>query len=251
MTLPAPFRREGDHVAIELRGARALFTTRRGGVSEGPYATLNLGLFTEDDPERVGENRRRLAALVGIPRERFAQGCQVHGVHVRSLSEPPDPRAPLADADGQATDCADVAAIALVADCLPIALAAEGGVAMLHGGWRGLAGGVVENGVAALRDLGVSGPLEAAIGPGAGGCCYEVGGEVLDAVEGTPEAVRRADGRAFLDLKAVARDRLRAAGVHDVHDAGVCTICSDPALFFSHRRDGGVTGRQAGVAWRG
>jgi YfiH family protein len=248
--LPAPFRREGDHIAIALRGAQALFTTRRGGVSAGPFATLNLGLFTDDDPRSVSENRERLAALVDVPRERFAQGCQVHGTHVRTLREPPDPKEDLADADGQATDLAGVAAIALVADCLPIALAGEGGVAILHAGWRGLAGGVVDAGVAALRDLGMQGPLEAAIGPGAGACCYEVGGDVLEAFAGSQNAVRRADRRAFLDLKAIARLRLRAAGVETIHDVDLCTICSDPGLFFSHRRDGGVTGRQAGVAWR-
>jgi YfiH family protein len=249
--LPSPFRREGDHIAIDLAGARVLFTTRRGGVSEGPFSTLNLGLWTDDDPDRVSENRERLAGLVGLPRERFAQGRQVHGATVRALTDPPDPTAEPAPADGQATSRAEVAPIVLVADCLPIALAAEGGVAMLHGGWRGLAGGVVEEGVAALRTLGIDGPIEAAIGPGAGPCCYEVGPEVLNAFAATPAAVRGANGRGWLDLKAVARSRLVGVGVDVHHDVDLCTICSDPSLFFSHRRDGGVTGRQAGVVWRG
>jgi len=128
--------------------------------------------------------------------------------------------------------------MALTADCLPIALVAPGGVAMLHAGWRGLADGVIAAGVAALRGLG-AGEVAAAIGPGAGPCCYEVGEEV-HAAFGT-------SGRT-LGLKALARERLEAAGVGVVHDCGLCTIHDE--RFFSHRRDRGVTGRQAGVAWR-
>jgi copper oxidase (laccase) domain-containing protein len=115
---------------------------------------------------------------------------------------------------------------------------------MIHAGWRGLASGVLVNGVAALRALGAHGSLEAAIGPGAGPCCYEVGEEVHAAFG--PDVVRR--GRN-LDLKAIARAQLETAGVSAVRDVELCTICSDPSLFFSHRRDQGVTGRQAGIAW--
>jgi YfiH family protein len=139
----------------------------------------------------------------------------------------------------------DVALAALVADCLPIAVAGNGAVAMLHAGWRGLADGVIAAGVAALRELGDRRPLSAAIGPGAGPCCYEVGPEVHGAFAGLP-AAHRSDN---LDLKAIARDQLAAAGVAEIEDLGVCTICSDPGLLFSHRRDHGITGRQAGVAW--
>jgi polyphenol oxidase len=140
----------------------------------------------------------------------------------------------------------------LVADCLPIAVAGrgrsngDGAVAMLHAGWRGLAGGIVAAGVQALRELGVDGPIEAAIGPGAGVCCYEVGEEVHAEFADVGSDVRR--GRN-LDLKAIARHELERAGVDAVHDIGLCTICADDSLFFSHRRDHGVTGRQAGVAW--
>jgi YfiH family protein len=133
----------------------------------------------------------------------------------------------------------------LVADCLPIAIAGGGALAILHAGWRGLAGGVVEVGVRAVRELGSPGPLEAAIGPGAGVCCYEVGEEVhrtFAVADG--ERARRG---ANLDLKAIAREHLGRAGVDVVHDAELCTICSRD--FFSHRRDRGVTGRQAGIAW--
>ena len=247
MKLEPPFHPAGDHIAVELPGARALFTTRRGGVSTGPYASLNLGLWTDDEAANVHENRDRLAALVGVERGRFAQGRQVHGGEVRALDAPPDPDDEPAPADGQATSVAGVAPVVTVADCLPIALAAPGAVAMLHAGWRGLAGGVVEAGVRAVRELGGEGDIVAAVGPGAGGCCYEVGEEVHAAFAAHGDAVRR--GRN-IDLKAVAAREFGAAGVAAVHDVGICTMCADPELFYSHRRDGGITGRQVGVAWR-
>jgi hypothetical protein len=134
----------------------------------------------------------------------------------------------------------------LVADCLPIAVAGGGAVAMLHAGWRGLAEGVLAEGVRAVRELGRDGPLEAAIGPGAGGCCYEVGEEVHRQFASYGERVRKGSN---LDLKAIARAQLERAGVQTVHDVQLCTICSSPELFFSHRRDRGITGRQAGIAW--
>jgi polyphenol oxidase len=221
----------GDHLAITLPGGTALFTTRRGGVSDGPFASLNLGLWTQDDEGRVRENRTRVQRLTG---GRLSQARQVHGTDV--VDGDPDT---IAEADGQVTARRGVAPMALVADCLPIALIAPEGVAMLHAGWRGLAGGVIDNGVARLRALGAE-RIRAAIGPGAGPCCYEVGDEV-HAAFGT-------SGRT-VDLKAIARERLEGAGVEEVHDCGLCTM-HDPERFFSHRRDRGVTGRQAGVAWR-
>jgi len=147
--------------------------------------------------------------------------------------------------DGQVTTTPGVAPLALVADCLPVAVAGDGAVAVLHAGWRGLAAGIIDAGVRALRELGADGALAAAIGPGAGGCCYEAGAEVHEAFADVPEAHHG----GHVDLKAVARRRLAEAGVEDVADLGVCTICSDPDLLFSHRRDRGVTGRQAGLAW--
>lgn len=238
-----PFHQFGEHLAIDLPGARAVFTTRRGGVSNGPYATLNLGRLTADDSEAVGENRERLHQQLGVP---VAMIRQVHGTHVRSVTEPP-PTAELPEADGQVTDRPGLAAMVLVADCLPIALAGDGAVAILHAGWRGLADGIVANGVAALRELGGTGALVAAIGPGAGPCCYEVGEEVHERFASYGSLARRG---ANLDLKAIAREQLAGAGAETVHDVELCTICGDPTLFFSHRRDGGVTGRQAGIVWR-
>jgi YfiH family protein len=245
MQLPAPFEPLGEHISIALPGGRALFTTRRGGTSSGPYASLNLGRWTDDDPSAVAANRALLAETVGVSLDAVLQGRQVHGTRVerRAPTTGPD----LADADGQATATPGLAPLVLTADCLPIALIGEGAVAMLHGGWRGLAGGIVAEGVEAVRDIGAIGPLAAAIGPGAGGCCYETGEEVHAAFADRHGEVA-SNGR-LLDLKAIARRELHAAGVEHVHDVGLCTLCADPALFFSHRRDRGVTGRQAGLAW--
>jgi YfiH family protein len=129
----------------------------------------------------------------------------------------------------------------LTADCLPVALARAGAVAMLHAGWRGLAEGVLEEGVRALAELDGDGAIAAVIGPGACVCCYEVGPEVHAAFGGAHREGRR------IDLRAIARDRLLEAGVAQVLDARACTICDE--RFFSHRREGDRAGRQAGVAW--
>jgi purine-nucleoside/S-methyl-5'-thioadenosine phosphorylase / adenosine deaminase len=251
MRLPEPFYARGEHLAIDLPGAHALFTTRRGGFSEGPYTSLNLGRLTDDRPEAVQRNRAKVHDEVGVPPALIRQ---VHGTTVRRIAALPvkgmmplpDEGLELPEADGQATPLRGVAPMVMTADCLPIALAGKGAVAMLHAGWRGLAAGILAEGVRAVRELGAEGPLEAAIGPGAGGCCYEVGEEVHREFAGHDGRARRGGN---LDLKAIARDQLEAAGVQEVHDIGLCTICSDQSLFFSHRRDRGITGRQAGLAW--
>jgi polyphenol oxidase len=233
-----------DHIAVELRGATALFTTRRGGFSTGPYESLNLGRFTDDEPAAVSRNRARVQDELGV---RFAYGRQVHGRGVIVHHEPPTEDGHVApDSDGQATTLAGVAPMVLTADCLPVALAGDGAVAMLHAGWRGLAAEIIAEGVRALRELGARGPLSAAIGPGAGPCCYEVSDDVRHTFAAYGRSVRH--GRN-VDLKEIARAQLRAAGVTEVTDVEMCTICSDRLLFFSHRRDDGVTGRQAGIVW--
>jgi YfiH family protein len=224
-------------IDLELPGAHVRFTARAGGVSEGPYATLNLGRWTDDDPAAVAENRRRAAE--GRP---LAFARQVHGTRV-IVAGGATGEAAIEEADGVATTAEGVAALVLTADCLPVAVAGAGGVAMLHAGWRGLAGGVLERGVRTLRALGVGGPLHAAVGPGAGACCYEVGDEVAARF---PAWART--GRT-LDLKGVAAARLRDAGVAEVRDVARCTMC-EPHVFFSHRAGGGLTGRQGGLAWR-
>jgi YfiH family protein len=240
--LPPAFRWLGDQIAIDLGDVRVRFTTRRGGVSTGPYASLNLGGSTGDDPAAVLANHAAIAAALGYDAETRAWGRQVHGAVVERRRSAAPAGGDVIDADGQATALRGVAVTVMAADCLPIALAAPGAVAMVHGGWRGLAAGVVEQGVRALTDLGAAAPIVAAIGPGAGPCCYEAGDEVH-------AALGHSAGRN-VDLKAAARDRLLAAGVAEIHDVALCTMCAPDGLLFSHRRDHGVTGRQAGIAWR-
>jgi YfiH family protein len=236
-------------LACSLPGAEVRFTGRLGGVSAGAFSSLNLGTWTDDDPDAVRENRTRLAAAAAVPRSRIAQARQVHGTAVlRVRADDELPGADLErvrDADGAATALPRTPCVILCADCLPVALVADGAVAMVHAGWRGLVGGVLEEGVHALRDVGGGGAITAVVGPGAGACCYEVGDEVHAALAPLGPTVRRG---ANADLAEAARLRLRAAGADRVLVAGVCTICS-PERFFSHRRDAGNTGRQAGATW--
>jgi YfiH family protein len=240
--------RERDGVRwldAELPGARAAFSARVGGVSGEPFDTLNLALLTGDERDRVAENRRRLATALGLEPEGVLIGRQVHAAAVERHEAPldsnafaePGPRLP--DADGQVTGRSGLAPLVMVADCLPVALAGASGVGMIHCGWRGLTAGVVERGV---REVGAE---AAAIGPGIGPCCYEVGMEVLDAFAPLGDGIAR--GR-MLDLREIARRLLERAGVARVEVSELCTSCN-PELFFSHRRDGERTGRQAGTAW--
>lgn len=229
----------------ELPGARAAFSTRLGGVSSGSFESLNLGVLTDDETALVLRNRRLLDAALGIDSAAVLIGRQVHSGEILVHDRPQEPAPWLAptpdppEVDGHVGAVPGLAPLVFVADCLPIALAGPGGVAMVHGGWRGLAAGIIGRGVEATA------ATAAAIGPGIGPCCYEVGPEVLAAF--TPLGSGLAAGR-MLDLKAVARRLLERAGVAAVEDAELCTKCN-PDLFFSHRGDGPATGRQAGVAW--
>ncbi len=240
--------READGVRwlqADLGNARAAFSTRLGGVSEAPFDSLNLGVLTDDDRDAVVENRRRLAGALSLDPARTPIGLQVHGAELATHSGPQDPSpfafpgSELPSVDGHVVTEPGLAPLVFVADCLPVALSGPGGVAMLHCGWRGLAGGIAGAGAEAV------GATDAAIGPGIGPCCYEVGEEVLDAFSGLGEGV--AEGR-MLDLVEIARRLLRQAGVERISTAGLCTGC-EAELFFSHRRDRGVTGRQAGLVW--
>jgi YfiH family protein len=234
-------------VDVELPGARVAFSMRRGGVSDAPYDSLNLGILTDDEPAQVRRNRDLLAGDAGLDTTEIAMGWQVHGTDIAAWVGPPPaaragyahPGAELDKVDGHTTTAAGLGLLVLVADCLPVALAGGGRVSMLHAGWRGLAGGILELGAEAFDE-----PPAAAIGPGIGLCCYEVGDEVLAAFDDLPGV---ADGH-MLDLRAVADARLRAAGVERIEQVDLCTSCR-PDLFFSHRRDAGVTGRQGGLAW--
>jgi purine-nucleoside/S-methyl-5'-thioadenosine phosphorylase / adenosine deaminase len=221
-------------------GCRVAFTTRVGGVSEGPYASLNLGRKSGDDPERADENRRIACSAIGADVAKLALNHQVHSARVLQAA------AGLRGerADGLWTDEPGLPILAMSADCLPIALARAGqpGVAVLHAGWRGLLAGILEAGARALG----GGELAAAIGPGIGPCCYEVGEEVA-----APFRDRFGDDvvrGSRLDLWASAERALQAAGVERIHRVDRCTAC-EPETFFSHRRDAGRTGRQGVIAY--
>jgi purine-nucleoside/S-methyl-5'-thioadenosine phosphorylase / adenosine deaminase len=229
----------------DLGRARAAFTTRIGGVGEPPFDRLNLGVLTEDSRQAVVENRKRLAAALGLDPARIPIGLQVHGGEIASHSDPQEPSpfarpgSTIPEVDGHVVSAAGLAPLVFVADCLPVALSGPDGAAILHCGWRGLAAGIVARGAEAVA------ATDAAIGPGIGPCCYEVGNEVLAAFAGLGDGV--AAGR-MLDLPEIARRLLRQAGVERVESTGLCTSC-ERELFFSHRRDAGRTGRQAGLVW--
>jgi YfiH family protein len=234
-------------IDVALPGAQVIFSTRQGGVSRGPYESLNLGLLTGDDRGDVIRNRRTLAAEAAIEPTRVAMGWQVHGTDVHEWHAPDESQAFLdpggghLKVDGHLTHEPGLGLLVLVADCLPVALAGDGTIAIVHCGWRGLAGGIIAR---AAELFGDSPPRAAAVGPGIGRCCYEVGDEVLAAFGGYDGV---ADG-PLLDLRAIADAQLRALGIAQVAHVDMCTSCRAD-LFFSHRRDDGVTGRQGGVAW--
>jgi YfiH family protein len=230
--------RERDGVRwleADLGGARVAFSTRIGGVSEPPFDSLNLGILTDDEQAAVEENRLRLADALGLDPEQVVFALQVHGT--RLIEHPTSEARP--EADGHLVREPGLAPLVFVADCLPVALHGPGGLAMVHAGWRGLAGGIVATAAEAV------GATSAAIGPGIGPCCYEVGDEVLEAFADLGDGIAQ---DRMLDLPEVARRQLAGAGVEHVQSAGLCTSC-ERELFFSHRRDDGRTGRQAGIAW--
>jgi polyphenol oxidase len=238
---------------LEDAGFLVAFTERGGGVSEDPYASLNLGFRTGDRAERVRENRGRVVAALETPP--FATAAQVHGAEVVRVGVGRtgvgfDGSDPVARADALSVTRPGVPVAVMVADCLPIALASpkEGIVVAVHAGWRGMAAGIVER---ALGSFKRAGGVRVAVGPAIGPCHYEVGEDVALAVAAGSAAgavTERRDGRVFLDLPGTARRVLRAAGVRRIEIAEECTACEEDR-FFSHRRDE-ITGRQALVAMR-
>jgi len=224
---------------------RACSTTRDGGVSAGPWRSLNLATHVGDDPSCVTENRARLSVRLGLP-DAPQWLDQVHGTGVRL---------PASD-----TDCADACVedrpgrvcVVLTADCLPVLLCNSAGtrVAVAHAGWRGLLAGVLERTAAAFDDE--PGQLLAWLGPAIGPQSFEVGGEVRAAFLAEDLAsdalfAANGSGRWLADLYGLARLRLGRCGVGRVTGGGWCTL-SEPARFFSYRRDG-VTGRMASLIW--
>ena len=233
------------------RGPYAVaFTTRVGGVSGGVFESLNLGALTDDDPLNVVENRRLACEAVGADAATATMAWQHHSAEVR-LAEPRGlvtPGTQFDRCDGLWSDEPGQAMMLVTADCLPIALARANGskpaLSVIHAGWRGLLAGIVAEGAKTLG----GGKLTAAIGPGIGPCCYEVGEEVRGPFRAAFGDDVVTDGR--LDLWSAAEQALRAAGCDEVERTDLCTFCH-PELFFSHRRDRGRTGRQGVIGYVG
>jgi YfiH family protein len=222
---PAPFREFDGQIAVELPGAQAVFTTVGWG--------------------DVRVTQSVIAHLLGME---IARSTQVHGITVIITDEGPSDRL-FAEADAVATATHGIAPTVISADCVPIVISGGGSVAAVHAGWKGLRDGVIGEAVTTVRSIGSGlhdAPLAAAIGPCAGACCYEVSDQLHETFAQRGQDFR--DGQN-LDLNAIARQQLADAGVTTVHDLGLCTICSDPGLLFSYRRDEGETGRHGALIW--
>ncbi len=232
----------------------ALSTTRHGGYSSGPYSSLNLAGHVGDDPRQVERNRRALEQAAGLPHAPHWLR-QVHGTTVADLAA----ASVATEADAAISFEAGQVCAVQTADCLPVLICSDDGrgVAAVHAGWRGLAGGIVEVAVRSFREHGVlPGRLMAWLGPAISAPAYEVGAEVRDlfmAADGQSAAAftRSEDDRWQLDLYVIARQRLAAAGIERVFGGRYCTFsdCVDgQPRFFSYRRDGRC-GRQATLIW--
>jgi hypothetical protein len=237
------------------RWVRACSTTRAGGLSEGPFASLNLADHVGDAPGRVASNRQRLKAQLALP----ADPCwltQVHGCAIRRAA----PAQPGGEADGALADRPGAVCVVMTADCLPLLICDESGtrVCAVHAGWRGLVDGVVEAAVAALEIAPER--LLVWLGPAIGPDAFAVGAEVRErfiAAHPVAAAAFRPrwpagsdhppDGHWLADLFLLARQRLSRLGVNRVYGGGDCTF-AQPQRFFSYRREG-VTGRMASLIW--
>jgi polyphenol oxidase len=227
---------------------RAFITTRAGGVSSAPYASLNIGLSTGDDPQAIAQNRARVRAV--LPEDpRWLK--QVHGARVVDADELTDrPEADASVAQRPGAVCA-----IQIADCLPVLLTDRAGsvVGAAHAGWRGLAAGVIDNTVTALVARGARrAELLAYLGPAIGPAAFEVGDDVYDVYTRADAATasafeRRANGKWLADLFALARHALARCGVAAIYGGGFCTY-SDQARFYSYRRDK-VAGRMGAFIW--
>lgn len=222
---------------------RAISTSREGGVSTGPYSSMNLGDHVHDDPVAVAENRHRLAEMLALPAEPLWM-TQVHGVEVLG-------------AEGECADARIVGrpgqvAVVMTADCLPVLFCDRQGreVAAAHAGWRGLVAGILEKTVARMQAE--SEDILAWLGPAIGPTAFEVGDEVRQAfLDHDPQAQAAffpsPQGRWLADIFLLARQRLASAGIIQVYGGGMCTY-SDAERFYSFRRDG-ATGRMASLIW--
>lgn len=225
---------------------RAVCTTRQGGTSEPPFASLNLGANTGDDPAAVAGNRKRLENLLALPSSPSWLDQQ-HGNVVVKLDQP----AAGSLADATVTGKPGIVLAVLTADCLPVLVCNRGGtqVAAIHAGWRGLAAGILP---AALSLLPPGSDLIAWLGPAIGRNAYEVGPDVRQAITAAiPDSEQHfypcSPDRWLADLPGMARAQLTAMGVGEILGGSVCTH-SDAENWFSHRRDG-HTGRMATLIW--
>jgi len=204
-----------EWVEAKLPGGRVVFATRSAGsLAESPWV---------------------LADALRVSERRIVSGRQVHGSELAFHSKPTEKRP---EVDGHVLRAPGPIGMIVTADCIPVAVAGPGGIALLHCGWRGLAAGIVARGVEAVE------ATHAAVGPGIGPCCYEVGDEVLAAFTGLGDGLAE---RRMLNLPEVTRRLLGQAGVAAIESEDICSRC-EPELFFSHRRDGGP-GRQGALAW--
>ncbi len=235
------------------RNICALCTTRIGGVSQPPWASLNLGTHVGDTPEHVAENRLRLSDACSLPIDAFGWLNQVHGTEVVELSAGDSINVP--DADASFTRVAGRACAILTADCLPVILCDKDGttVAAAHAGWRGLCNGVLENLVAHMELPGKS--LMAWLGPAIGPQSFEVGPEVKaafveqDSRSGVAfSSLGAREGHYMADIYRLARQRLEALGVKNISGGHFCTV-TDTQRFYSYRRDG-QTGRMVTLVWK-
>lgn len=238
-------------VEPRIEAVRHGFTTRVGGVSTGPLASLNLAMRPGETPENLIENWDRAAAALDPSwrSSNIALVEQVHGGEVIQVDAPSGPLEVLGRADAMVTTRTDIVLAVRTADCVPVVLEAAGCIAAAHAGWRGVAAKVLERTVEAMRELGAF-EIHAVVGPHIGVEAYEVGREVVEGIcaTGVPEPVFvRAGERPHVDVGAAAAYQLQRLGVRVRRDSP-CTF-SEPR-FYSHRRDAGVTGRQAGLIGR-
>jgi YfiH family protein len=223
-------------------------TTRAGGVSVGPYASLNLGASVGDRPDAVAENRARLARTLGFAPDRLVTTPQVHGRDVLVVDEGTAPAAQVTRADILVSRVPGYLLMQRVADCVPVLLWHETArvVGVAHAGWRGTALGVAARAVEAIADLGGSpSGLRVGIGPAIGPCCFEVGEEVVTQIPGAVDVSSVGPrGLPHVDLWELNRRQVVTAGVpgDQVEIAGACTRCH-PDTYFSHRALGYPAGR--------
>jgi hypothetical protein len=238
---------------LERRGIKAAFTTRTGGTSAGPFASLNLSFFSGDDAGAVRANRARVLEALGAAADAWTSARQVHDSVVAYASAEErgrgalEPATAIQGTDGLWTDVAGVALAVITADCVPVLLAdtAQRRIAALHAGWRGLTSGILQKGVAAIGSAPES--LLAFVGPAIGPCCYEVGDDVASAARDAlgDSVISKTNGRTCVDLWAGTRRALSSAGVREIWPAALCTKCQ-PHRLFSHRA--GSEARQGLVA---